>query len=550
MALNVTLPDIGVVDYGSQSTTLLQRRLSEEGFRSIILQPEQAEAWLQSGQRKSLILSGSFASVHDKEALLLPQSVLDASIPILGVCYGMQKLVHVSGGTVEESLPEDREFNEAVVEFQTTDPLFRGLDKEGIVWMSHSDGVKRLPPGFHSIAQSKVSRAITAMVNPTRRLYGVQFHPEAIHTPQGGKILRNFVTLVCGCEPDWNPGDTAREIQDEIANDTRNGEHVVMGVSGGVDSSTGAQLAYEVLGKRLHTFSIDHGALRAYDSADVHRTMQWIGASFEMVDAAAEFQRAILGRGWGNDLPYGHPRTFAGRLKKGLVGFVDGFMGRTDAEEKRRRFKKAYTNVFNRRIATVREQQRAPVLAAQASLLPDFIESGRKGKAQLLKSHHNIGLLLDALQIHPFRELFKFEVKKIAIARGLPDYVIHRQPFPGPALYIRILGRPTLQRLATLRWADEKVMGILQAHDLLKEISQPVIALNCTPTVGIKGDGRVYGASVIGRFVQSADFMTVSSYPIPEPVRKEMITVVTRHPEIVRFNIDETPKPPGTTELE
>lgn len=540
---------IGIVDFGSQTTTLLQRALGEQRFRTTILSPNKVQAWLKNGEGKGLILSGSYASVHDEKAPTLVPMALEANIPILGICYGMQTLSHMLGGTVEVS-PEDREYAKADVEFQTGDPLFHGLSRTGVVWMSHGDSVTRLPSGFVSIAQSVQSRALTAMSHRGKRIWGLQFHPEVTQTVAGKQILFNFVASICGCEPDWDRGSVAKAIQDELANTTKDGQHVVLGVSGGVDSSAAAALAYPVLGKRLHCASIDTGGLRENDLPDVRRTMQFIGASLTVVSAADEFQRVIVGWGWGRDIPYGHPKTFSERFTKASGNFLDTFVGRSDAEQKRRRFKKTYTACLNREIRRIQDEFRASVLLYQGSLRPDFIESRAEGGAVLIKSHHNVGNIFIVPQIHPFRDLFKYEVRELAAELGLPDFVVNRHPFPGPGLYIRVIGVPTLTRLETLSWADARVMEILDTHNLWKEISQPVIGLGCFPSVGIKGDGRTYTDSVLVRCVQSADFMTASGYQIPAPVRQEINATVTRHPRVVRVLFDETPKPPATTEFE
>ncbi|MCX6721342.1 MAG: glutamine-hydrolyzing GMP synthase [Candidatus Staskawiczbacteria bacterium] len=506
-----------IIDCGGQYTLVIGRTLRELGVRSIILPPKKAAAWLKTNKSKGIILSGGNFSVYSEDAPHVPaQEILEAGVPILGICYGMQWLAHQFDGTVMPHW-ESKEYGKAEAVFDTADKLFSGLPKKNVVWASHGDSVAVLPKGFRQIASSEGGKTIAAMVNRKKKIWGVQFHPEVVQTPNGKKILARFLFDICGCQKDWYPQDVIAGIRAETVA-TIGSRKALVGFSGGVDSSTLAAILSPALGKNLLAVCIDTGGLRQDELREVRKNAQCAGVALKVVSAA-------------------------GRFQKGLGNTVH-------SEAKRRRFKRVYGPTLQREALAFGGNKDSVVLV-QGTLATDIIESGLVGEAQLIKSHHNVGLGLQIPQVHPFRNLFKYEVRELAEQLGLPECISKRQPFPGPGLYVRVVGKPARpDKLAIVRWADEEVARILKKHKLYHRISQLVVGLDCLRTVGIKGDERVYGFSVVVRAVQTSDFMTAVGYQIPAKVRREIDACVTKHPKIVRVYYNETHKPPATTELE
>jgi len=427
----------------------------------------------------------------------------------------MQWLARHFGGKVEPH-PESREYGSAMKFFDTRDPLFVQLaDVASMVWASHGDSVTTLPKGFGSIGRSSDvgDRGVVAMTDRHRKIWGVQFHPEVTQTVEGKRILKNFCSLICMVDPDWSPEDVIAGIQQEVKFAVGN-ERVIIGFSGGVDSTTLSAILAPALGKQLRAVTIDTGALRDGELQEIIIAAKVAKVGLKVVRAARRFQVAI-----------------------GTTAI---------AEVKRKRFKKLYGRILDEEAKAFRAK-----FIAQGSLATDIIESGAVGQAALIKSHHNVGLCLDCQELHPFRELFKYEVRDLARAVGLPDTTVNRQPFPGPGLFIRVVGKsPRPERLKVVRWADAEVRIILHKYHLWNEISQCVVALLCLPTVGIKGDGRVYKPLIVVRPVVTHDFMTTSPYHLPVAVEDEIISAVSKHREIVRVVFDYTNKPPATTEME
>ncbi|TAK95204.1 glutamine-hydrolyzing GMP synthase [Patescibacteria group bacterium] len=508
-----------VIDMSSQYTKVINRTLREIGYRSIVLSSGKAEEWLQSNRPKGIIISGGVASVYEENAPQPPEQILKLKVPILGICYGMQWLAQRLGGEVKAH-PGSREYGPAQATFGNEDPLFsHHADHESTtVWMSHGDSVTALPKGFGMTGLSVPSNVIIAMSNLRRRIWGVQFHPEVRETVEGKQILKNFCENICGCVEDWESGDEIKAIQQEVLAAIGDA-HVLIGMSGGVDSSFLGAALEPVLGKRLHAVTIDHGALRENELREIRMAAQAAKVQLKVVRAAARFRKAI---------------------------------GPTiNAECKRRHFKGEYAWTFDSEAKRLAERFGKPVFVAQGSLATDFIESGKVGEAALIKSHHNIGLKLRYQEIHPLRNLFKYEVRDLAAAVGLPDWIVNRHPFPGPGLFIRVVGKSiTPKRLTVVRWADARVREILQEHNLWNKIAQCPVAMLCLDTVGIKGEGRVYRSAIVVRPVTTFDFMTTKPFHLPVAVEDEIISVVGRHRQVVRVFVDYTPKPPATTEME
>ncbi len=510
-----------IVDYGSQYTLLIGRALRELGVRSIILPPKKANLWLENATPKAVILSGSNWSVYGEDAPGLPPKldVTGKKYLILGICYGMQLLTFTQGGEVKQPHAH-REYGPTEVELDTKHPLFRDIQQKTEVWASHGDTVTALPKGFTSIATSK---GFAAMTDKTNRVLGIQFHPEVINTGEGKKILQNFLNLAA-CVKDWDPINLIHEIQKEVMdtiskNNKDPQSKVILGVSGGVDSTTLAAILAPVLGERLVCVAIDTGGLRAD----------------ELIELKANTESAI-----------------GGSLFKNLVvveaanDFIKNISTTIDGEKKRAKFREVYKKIFESEL----KKHKAGFIV-QGTLATDIIESGKAGESVMIKTHHNVGLEWDVDDLHPLRNLFKYEVRELARVLNLPKAVYERNPFPGPGLYLRIVGTPvSAYNIALVREADKTVNDILLKHGIAKDISQVIVALLGVNSVGVKGDERVYGHSLAIRAVQTADFMTAKGYYFSEEVASEIINELTKHKEIVRVLFDMTPKPPATTEFE
>ncbi len=501
-----------VVDMGSQYTFVIGRALRELGFRAAVLAPGKAENWLKENVPRAVILSGGSASVYEENSPQPPKNILKLNVPILGICYGMQWIAHKTGGTVVAH-HERKEYGEAVVKFDTKDLLFGNIKRKNIVWVSHGDSVEKIPVGFKTIACSADGKVIEAMSNAPKKIWGVQFHPEVTHTKEGKKILLNFLEKIARCVRDWQPADIIDDIRNETAKFATQ-KKAIIGFSGGVDSTTLSAVLAPVFKKDLLAVCIDTGALRRGEIEEIKFNADAAGANLKIIKSAARFQRAIGTQ--------------------------------THAELKRRRFKKLYGRILEEEARKFKAD-----FIVQGSLATDLIESGSVGCADLIKSHHNVGLNLKVKELHPFRNLFKYEVRELARSLKLPESVSERQPFPGPGLFIRIIGEPPKKdKLNIVRWADGEVTDILKKHKVYQNLSQLIVALDCQRTVGIKGDGRVYAYSVVVRAVKTLDFMTAEGIQFPAAVRREISAAVTKHPKIVRVFFDETNKPPATTEME
>ena len=507
-------PKILVVDLGSQYTQVIARTLRELGYRSAILTPARAEQWLSLHQAEAIILSGGHASVSDNGAPKPPEAVWSLDLPILGICYGMQYMVDYFGGVVKHKRGH-AEYGPASINLDNQDEIFKGLDDREDVWASHGDTVQDLPEGFKAIAGSD-SYQNAAIVNAERKLWGVQFHPEVSHTPNGKIILENFVKNISKIKEDWQADNIIAQIQAETREDFAD-KKTIIGFSGGVDSTTLAAILAPVLGENLLAVCIDAGQFRLNELEQIQNTANSIGVQLKIIDAEEELLTKLAGI--------------------------------SDAQSKRAVFRSVYKGVFDKAIAEF-----AAEVIAQGSLATDFIESGAVGGGEIIKTHHNIGLDFVTEERHPLRNLFKYEVRALAKEIGLPDYLVNREPFPGPGLVLRVVGADvTKERLDIVRFADKTVRDILAEHDLLNSqvLSQLVVyMLAGSPVVGVKGDARVYDAPIVVRALKTVDFMTGSGVQFPAELRLQMSLELTRHPHISRVLFDETPKPPATTEPE
>ncbi len=446
-----------ILDYGSQYTQLIARRIRERHVYCEIRPPVLEPGWLERRRPAGIILSGGPSSVLGNGAPELDPAVLDYNVPVLGICYGLQLLVHTLGGQVEEA--RDREYGRAHLRTECEDPLFKGMPRaeERVVWMSHGDRVLALPEGFSILARSEKS-PFAAVRHSRRPIWGVQFHPEVAHTEGGVEILENFVRDICSCQPTWTMDAFIDEAIGEIRG--RVGDRrVLCGLSGGVDSSVAASLVYRAIGDQLSCVFVDHGLLREGERSEVENLLgDTLGARLVSVDASRRF--------------------------------LDALRGVTDPEEKRRIIGHLFIQVFEEQAAQIGHVD----FLVQGTLYPDVIESvSVNGPSATIKTHHNVGGLPEAMRlelIEPLRELFKDEVRDLGRRLGLPSAVVERHPFPGPGLAIRILGEVSEERLAPLRRADAILIEELRRAEIYDDIWQAFAVLLPIQSVGVMGDLR------------------------------------------------------------
>jgi GMP synthase (glutamine-hydrolysing) len=510
-----------ILDFGSQFTQLIARRVRESQvyceLHSYDMEPEAIRAFNPSG----IILSGGPNSVYEAETPKAPEIVFELGVPVLGICYGMQTMAAQLGGKVENGLV--REFGYAEVLTSGNSPLLRGIeDKEnGVleVWMSHGDKVTELPPGFHVIC-SNDSTPIAAMANESRKFYAVQFHPEVTHTKQGKAMLGRFVHEICGCGQDWNMPDYIAEAVEKIRAQVGS-EEVILGLSGGVDSSVAAALIHRAIGDQLTCVFVDNGLLRLNEGEQVMQTFaQNLGVKVIHVDASAEFMKHLTGV--------------------------------SDPEQKRKIIGREFVEVFQREAAKLPQAK----WLAQGTIYPDVIESAgaKTKKAHTIKSHHNVGGLPDTLHLkllEPLRELFKDEVRELGVALGLPPEMVYRHPFPGPGLGVRILGEVKREFADLLRRADAIFIEELHASGWYAKTSQAFAVFLPVKSVGVMGDGRTYEWVVALRAVQTQDFMTAHWAELPHALLAKVSNrIINEVRGINRVVYDISGKPPATIEWE
>jgi GMP synthase (glutamine-hydrolysing) len=509
-----------IVDFGSQVTQLIARRVREDGVYSEIVPFQKAEAAFREMKPKAVILSGGPASVLDKDAPSAPMSILKAGVPVLGICYGEQTMAHQLGGTVEAD--HHREFGRALIEVTDTCALFEDVWKVGekhYVWMSHGDRVTKLPDGFRAVAKAPGS-PISVIADDKRKFYAMQFHPEVVHTPDGAKLIRNFVRKVAGLAGDWTMRAFREEAIEKIRAQVGKGR-VICGLSGGVDSAVAAVLIHEAIGDQLTCVFVDHGMLRLDEAKTVVDLFRHhYNIPLVHVDASKQF-----------------------------LGELDGV---TDPELKRKTIGRLFIDVFD---AEAKRIGGADFLA-QGTLYPDVIESVSftGGPSVTIKSHHNVGGLparMNMKLVEPLRELFKDEVRALGRELGLPEIFVGRHPFPGPGLAIRCPGEITQEKLDILRNADAVYIDQIRKAGLYDTIWQAFAVLLPVKTVGVMGDGRTYEYVVGLRAVTSTDGMTADFYPFDMTFLGETATrIINEVKGVNRVVYDVTSKPPGTIEWE
>jgi GMP synthase (glutamine-hydrolysing) len=515
---------IVILDFGAQYTQLIARRIREQNVFSVVLPCYAKLDEINSYAPAGIVLSGAPWSVYDKDAPPADKRLFELGLPVLGICYGLQFMVHNLGGKVRPA--EKREYGHAEIDIIADSILFQGLARRQPVWMSHGDEALELPPGFELIA--KTSHAVAAIHNVPKKWYAVQFHPEVHHTHHGTEILRNFVFKICGAKPNWTPQHFIESTVAQIKEQVGKGR-AICALSGGVDSSVAAVLVDRALrdakGKsRLICVFVNNGVLRKNEFDKVQKTLRdKLGLRLDAVDATGRF---------------------LGRLK-----------GVSDPEKKRKIIGNEFIRVFEKEARRIEQKEGKVKWLVQGTLYPDIIESRSvRGPSQVIKSHHNVGGLPEKMKlklIEPLRDLFKDEVRKIGRDLGVPEEILQRQPFPGPGLAVRVLGEVTPERLALLRECDDIVVTEIKNGGLYTKIWQSFAVLLPVMSVGVMGDMRTYAYTCAIRAVSSEDGMTADWVPLPHEVLKRISTrIVNEVKGVNRVVYDVTSKPPGTIEWE
>ena len=507
---------IVILDFGSQYNQLIARRVREMGVYAEVVPFHEDIDKILERKPKGIILSGGPASVYAKGAPTLDKRIFDANIPILGLCYGMQLITHLHGGEVERA--DKQEFGKASLKLDKKDSLiFKNIPDNTIVWMSHADHVNKMAEGFEIIAHTDSS--IAAIENRDKKIYAFQYHPEVTHSEHGFEMLKNFVFEIVGAEKNWSMENyietTVKEIKEKVGN-----KKVILGLSGGVDSSVAAMLINKAIGKQLTCIFVDTGLLRKNEAKHV---MDVYAQNFDMDIKCINAEERFLSK-----------------LK-----------GVEDPEEKRKIIGKEFIEVFNEEAIKLKDAE----FLAQGTIYPDVIESvSVKGPSVTIKSHHNVGGLPEDLNfklLEPLRELFKDEVRKVGRELGIPDYMVDRHPFPGPGLGIRILGEVTKEKADILREADDIFIEELRKEGLYSKISQAFVVLLPVKSVGVMGDERTYEYTAVLRSANTIDFMTATWSRLPyEFLEKVSNRILNEVKGINRLTYDISSKPPATIEWE
>ena len=506
-----------VIDFGSQYSRLIARRVREANVYCELIRHTAAWEEVEHLNPKGVILSGGPASVYEPGAPLVPSWVFDRGMPVLGICYGMQALVHQLGGKVEPS--GKREYGHAVLEQQGSEhAIFAGLSESFPVWMSHGDRIVEQPPGFSTVARTENS-PIAATSNE-QNVIGIQFHPEVVHTPDGTRILENFVHSISGCGRNWNPSNFVEDAVEDIRRQVGDGK-VICALSGGVDSAVAASLVHRAIGDQLTCIFVNNGFMRREEPERILDTFRRnMKVNIAYVDAADEF--------------------------------VDALSEVIEPEDKRRTIGELFIKVFDREASRLGQVD----FLAQGTLYPDVIESQTPDDnvSAKIKTHHNVGGLPEDMKmelVEPLRYLFKDEVRMVGLELGLAEEMVYRQPFPGPGLAIRVMGAVTREKLETLRAADWVVMDEIKANELYGDLWQSFAVLTDTMSVGVVGDFRSYGYVVAVRAVTSDEAMTADWARLPhEALARISNRIVNEVPSVSRVVYDITSKPPGTIEWE
>ena len=507
-----------VLDFGGQYCHLIGRRIREHGVYSEIvphdISPDEIKSLNKEFNVKGLILSGGPSSVHEPNAPRLDPRILEANLPILGLCYGHQLIAQITNGKVEPTA--SKEYGIAQVEIEKTVGVLEGLSEKEKVWMSHSDTVFAMPPGFEVLAHTE-SCPVAAFRHKEKPIYGLQWHPEVIHTENGMRMLCNFIFEVCKCEPNWQMENMIEKMVKEIRSEAGE-DKAIIGLSGGIDSSVTTALAAQALNDKLTAVFVDHGFMREGEPRAIRNAFQEFKINFVIANAQERFMEKL----------------------KGI----------TDPEKKRKIIGEEFIRVFEEKAAKTGAEY-----LIQGTIYPDRIESGFRKHSDKIKTHHNVAGLPAKIKfkkiLEPLRDLYKDEVRKVAKMLGLPKEIVFRQPFPGPGLAVRIIGELTAEKVRIAKKADMIVREEIERGGLEKNLWQYFAVLTDTKATGVKGDRRAYGYVVAVRAAESREAMTASFAKIPYSVLEKISTRIANEiPEVTRVVYDVTHKPPATIEWE